>query len=716
MVRFGPYEVRPSTRELFRQGVRVKLPPQAFEVLRVLLEHRGELVTRQDFHRVLWTADTFVDFDQGLNNAVKRIREVLNDSAESPRYIETLPRLGYRFIGEIDSTQPEPMDLRSNGVQPPPPAKTVEPDPGDKPEMELPARRKAGARILLAAAVGIGLLVLAWLFRPTYREPRITGEIQLTADGTPKWGALATDGQRVYFTEILNGRETIATVPVSGGQAVPLKTPFAQAGMYGISPDRNDLLIAETSNMFDDAPLWRLPIFGGTPRRLGNIVGHDASWSPDGTKVAYVVGDGVHLANADGSDPHTLVAPRSMPEEWAWRPTWSPDSRRLRFDYYDMGTHRSQIWEVNADGTNPHALFAGSADCPMQAAGSWTADGKYYVFTSWRELESSIPWPAANLWAVREKGDFLHRNSQLPYDLTTGPIRYFVSTASSDGKTIFALSSLKHGELMRYDMRTKSLSLYASGLSAEGVNFSRDGAWVAYVKYPGGELWRSRVDGSEPLQLSSRPLFSSTPMWSPDGKQIAFVGMKPGEASHIYIVSADGGSPQQISEIGSAVDPDWSPDGNSLTFVDGRDPNGTIRVLNLQTRSVASVAGSRGLRSPATSPDGRWLAALSNDFQRLLVFDQKNSGWRELARSSSIGWHHWSADSKYVYFAPIEPHLEVFRIKVQGGTPDPVVSLKNIRTAGVGPGWFSLTPEGDVLLLHDTGGGTEIYALSLNAP
>ena len=118
---FGPYEVRLSTRELFRHGVRVKLPPQAFEVLRVLLERNGELITRQEFHRVLWPADTFVDFDQGLNNAIKRIREVLNDSADSPRYVETLPRLGYRFIGQVDPPQPGFVDraITNNGAQAP---------------------------------------------------------------------------------------------------------------------------------------------------------------------------------------------------------------------------------------------------------------------------------------------------------------------------------------------------------------------------------------------------------------------------------------------------------------------------------------------------------------------------------------------------------------------------------------------------------------------
>jgi len=104
LVRFGPYEVRPSTQELFKHGLRVKLPPQAFQVLQMLLEQQGQLVTREELHRALWPADTFVDFDHGLNSAIKKLRDVLCDSAEAPRYVETLPRLGYRFVVQESAT------------------------------------------------------------------------------------------------------------------------------------------------------------------------------------------------------------------------------------------------------------------------------------------------------------------------------------------------------------------------------------------------------------------------------------------------------------------------------------------------------------------------------------------------------------------------------------------------------------------------------------
>src|SRR5205823_4161283 len=123
------------------------------------------------------------------------------------------------------------------------------------------------------------------------------------------------------------------------------------------------------------------------------------------------------------------------------------------------------------------------------------------------------------------------------------------------------------GELTRYDAKTGQFVPYMSGISAEGVSFSSDGKWVAYVSYPEGSLWRSRIDGSERLQLTFVPLQAYQPYWSPDGKRIAFMGFEPGKAWQIYIVPAEGGSTRMVSpQDRNHADPSWSPDGLSLAF------------------------------------------------------------------------------------------------------------------------------------------------------
>jgi len=106
MYRFGVFELDPTAHELRKSGVRVKVQEQLFVVLLKLLERPGELVAREELRRTIWSADTFVDFDAGLNTVINRLREVLRDSAEVPHFIETVPKLGYRFIASVESTEP----------------------------------------------------------------------------------------------------------------------------------------------------------------------------------------------------------------------------------------------------------------------------------------------------------------------------------------------------------------------------------------------------------------------------------------------------------------------------------------------------------------------------------------------------------------------------------------------------------------------------------
>src|SRR5439155_156814 len=150
----------------------------------------------------------------------------------------------------------------------------------------------------------------------------------------------------------------------------------------------------------------------------------------------------------------------------------------------------------------------------------------------------------------------------------------------------------------RTGIRCRKFLPYLSGISAEGLSFSRDGQRVAYVSLPDGILWRSKLDGSERVQLTVAPIRAAMPPWSSDGKHIAFMGSLPGRNWKIYIVSTDGGSLQQITfGKGNDGDPNWSPDGNSLVFGEepdseaGNPENGriTIRVLNLTTNNISTV-------------------------------------------------------------------------------------------------------------------------------
>ncbi len=265
VVRFGTFEVDLNARELRKSGVRIKLHGQPFEVLSMLLQRPGEVVPREELRQKLWPTDTFVDFDHGVNTAINRLREALGDSAETPRFIETVPRRGYRFIGTVNGGA-------GNGVEPT--ALTeAQPDAGEKPARQLGIGARHAAVGLLDAgaprwnksrrklwAAGLGLVGLCTLSAAGFywftnassmRLPSVVHYRQLTADrqikGESPCGAdneIVTDGPRVFFSE---PSSDVAQVSSSGGDVVRVSTPFACFPFSDIFP-RQDRIVGAISH------------------------------------------------------------------------------------------------------------------------------------------------------------------------------------------------------------------------------------------------------------------------------------------------------------------------------------------------------------------------------------------------------------------------------------------------------------------------------------
>ena len=286
---------------------------------------------------------------------------------------------------------------------------------------------------------------------------------------------------------------------------VPVPAPTES--LLAVSPDGATLLVADMLGTTFQGPLWAVPVLGGSPRRVGEAVGQAAAWSPDGQKIVYADGHDLFLANSDGGEPHKLV---SAPDQ-AGDLAWSPDGKVIRFSVGGSPSFQLSLWQVSINGTSLHPLFPSWHTPPDECCGRWTPDGKYFVFQS-----------RGNIWAVTEKGNLLGKADHQPFQLTSGPMTFLSPLPSKDGKKLFVVGALAHGELARYDAQSAEFVPFLSGISADSVSFSRDGQWVAYVSFPEGTLWTSKLDGSQRIQLSYPPLYSMLPSWSPDGKQIVF--------------------------------------------------------------------------------------------------------------------------------------------------------------------------------------------------
>lgn len=236
--------------------------------------------------------------------------------------------------------------------------------------------------------------------------------------------------------------------------------------------------------------------------------------------------------------------------------------------------------------------------------------------------------------------------------------------------------------------------------------------------FPRGTLWKSKVDGSERLQLTFPPVQAYQPRWSPDGKKIAFQGITPGQPWKMYLISTDGSQQEEVmTGIG---DLGWSPDGTSLIFHSGMadflstSPR-AIHLLDLRTRQIPTVPGSEGLYSPRWSPDGRYIAALRVGPEILLIFDVRTKKWTELTKIA-VGFPIWSRDSKYIYFDSAENAPNLYRVRIADKRLEKVASLRGIRLAPILGGVLNgLALDDSPLVLRDVG-NQEIYALDLELP
>jgi Tol biopolymer transport system component/DNA-binding winged helix-turn-helix (wHTH) protein len=699
IIQFGLFELDLDARELRKSGVRIRLQEQPFQILAMLLERPGEIVTREELRNRLWPKDTFVDFDLSLNSAVKKLRQALGDDSENPRFIETLYRRGYRFIGQTNGTGVVRDPVAASPI--PSPVQLTQPLPAKSRRINHPALA------WMVSALVILIAVLVWLARPL-PPPRILGYTQITHDGLRK-GGIVTDGERLYFHQLQGNRFGSAQVSVSGGESSALTIPFTNSFITDIAADGSAVLVASFKGTNDYPSLWSVPLPTGSPQRLSDISGTTANWSNDRSKLVFASGTDIYIANGNGSSPKKLATLSGSVEGLRL----SPDGRRLRFDVLDSRTGFTAIWEVYSDGSHLRQLLPGWNPTPRECCGNWTPDGKYYIFQSLRDGKT-------NLWILPEESHWLAATK--PLQLTNGPLDFSAPAPSKDGKRIFAVGSQPRSELMRYTGQW--FASYLGGMSSTDLAFSRDGQWVAYITIPEETLWRSKVDGTQRLQLTQSSLQAALPRWSPDGKQIAFMGRATNTNWRAYVIASDGGAAHDLAPSAPAgFDPTWSPDGKSIVLTlneagePGVSPSGPgVAIVDVETQKISLLPQAAQFFSPRWSPDGKYIAAITIDSQKLVIFDRGTQQWTDLV-SLPIGYPSWSHDGQYLYFdTTLTEDPAIYRLRISDRKLERLVSLKGPqRFWGYFGPWTGLAPDDSPLIARDTS-SQEIYALDWQLP
>ena len=603
---------------MWKDGNRTVLPDQLYRVLAMLVREHGSLVSRDDLRRVLWPDDTFVDFEQGLNAAIKRLREVLGDSASSPRFIETIPRRGYRFIAALDTLPLEsPVD-----VDPPQPA------PSPQQEQQVAHRwhaLSAGKRWMLAiagvvapATAAIGLAFRDGRWRHDDQQAT-TGRSLTRLTSTPGLNsdpALSPDGSLLaYASDRHDGTGLdIWVQPVAGGDATRLTTDEGDETEPAFSPDGKWVVYAKR----EEGGIYVVPAAGGEPRALV----HESRtrtprYSPDGKWVLYWTGQPVWNELSGGRANGTLKvvsAQGGAPQSVGSRidsgrfGIWAPDSVHILFlGGEEAASARTLDWYVTSrEGVGAIRTWAltvlhDSGVRGPAVPGAWDpADGSV-IFSTTASGES-------NLWKVGVDGINGHITST-PQRLTFGTAIERSPVLARDGRVAFASVS-ENVDIWRVRLDPASgvaagpLERITNDAGADRVaNVSDDGRLLAWGSWRGGRdaLWlRDLVTGRERHIADGELIYGRI---SPDAATVA-IG-RDTEGYDVVLMPTEGGPTVSICDdcaLGA-----WSPDGSRIIIRRGHPSRLSVRDVRSGHETPLASHPAWNLLQPRFSPDGRWV-------------------------------------------------------------------------------------------------------------
>jgi Tol biopolymer transport system component/DNA-binding winged helix-turn-helix (wHTH) protein len=688
IIRFDRFQLDLRSGEMHKEGRRVRLQPQPFQLLVLLLLNAGRIVTREDVRRELWPEDTFVDFDHGLAVALSKLREAISDSSEKPRFVETVPRRGYRFIGAVTSY--ENLDEVSKAMSvPEAPSPTMR---------HLP--RPSLRRFVVIAMLCVGAIVVVAALGVSRRrseraDPPESGLRPFTAlPGIETSPAFSPDGSRVAFA--WNG-----------------------------SPNASD-------KGFD---LYVKAIGSETQLRLTRRPSDwlNPAWSPDGTRIAFHrlagIDTGVYVISALGG-PERKLTPTRIPYNVATGISWSPDGRWIAFGDHSPNPPTDHLFLVSVDTLEVRPLAREQA-CLGEADPIFSHDGKTIFFTCVHSANSieihSLPTTGGSPTVVLSP-----QNVMVGFALNGDDSRIVFSHFGASGQRLSVASLKDHSvrliegaeggwpaispsrDQLAYSSDTGQTSIWrrdllhtenpptkilSSSRSQNVAQYSPDGKHIAFESDRGGywAVWMSDADGENLVQVSKEIRGTGMPRWSPDGRRIAF-DTSADTPSSIYIVDIAEEVPRKLkSDVEDIKMPSWSHDGNLIYFTsnDMSQGHATYRIAAEGGTAERLPSEPYALR-PIESPDGAFLylasREVSPELERVTLSKRPGNAVSEAilrVRDSLV----WDVTPGGIYFVPADSPKTVRYFDFGSHGTREVFKIEKDFDSG-----FSVSPDGRYLL------------------
>jgi len=683
-VKFGPFEADLYTHEIWKHGVKIKLVGQPFEVLAILLDKPGELVTREELHERLWPGDTFVDFDHGLNAAVNKLREALSDSVDTPRYVETLPRRGYRFIATVErkgEAATQGSAVAQAAPLPPAPVASVTsvPAPPVYADSDTPPRSMKSRRLLLpggliAAAVIVLFIGTSWIKHSAHygvpgsvrvASQRIRPLTSLTDETSEP--AFSPDGSYVAFRRQSDkpgvsgiyvkavATEEVRQVTSVGGDCCPAWAPDGQTIAFSRFADNNEVgIFLAPARKSAEMPLevngQKLNLtLHGIERRLDTQgikpMRGELAWAPDGKSLAFSSAGGIVLVSLEDSTVRRLTAPPPLSEDWG--PTFSPDGDKILFVRNGANDIPQELFSVPKSGgevtriSSEHSRILG----PPQ----WSMDGQSIIYASdfgshpglWRVSAESKDAPAQ----INDSGWYpaiSRRGYRLAYQRITHSLNIWELSLNLSGES----ESRKEQKIL--------ISATSETDQGPGPQISPDEKKLAFMSDRSGtmEIWTSDRDGSNPVQLTAVGN-AGTPRWSPDSDAVVFDASGRSGAK-IYKIKLGSSEPQLLTPDGYENRcPSWSHDGKWIYFASTR--SNRYEVWKVPSEGGAPIQVTKeGGHSALESTDGRILYYAKSAYANPEIWQVPVNGGLEkqvFPQVRPYTWASWSATDRGIVFA-----------------------------------------------------------------